>query len=374
VVPNDDRRWLLSTVGTLVGLFAATFAVLWAFGLLDATGTGLDGARLSAVLALVGVMITAAVSVLGLLLKRQADRRLEVERAESERRLEDARKEERQRLRLDAAMRAGQLLESAGSGTVGPAPVAAGLLALTQLDHATLAVALLVDLWSEDRESASDTDQGRGMSPAGTNERPHSVSNETAILVLDAALRSRDANTELVAAELLCRNAWRLDACQSLHWPSSIDGTWIPGLGNKTKLLLFDALVRMTYTSTPNENALRSLVVRLYGISDGDTCPRVKGCIGMLLDAVLPALKAFGGEEFMHGARTVTIEELDVAAAKKDKNPDGMLEKILEDRSETLRDWSRRCTTTVLHTGALGNCEFPSLRDFEVAAVPHPAT
>jgi hypothetical protein len=86
--------------------------------------------------------------------------------------------------------------------------MAAGLLALTRLDHADLAVALLVDLWSE-REGPEDPDR---------------VSTETAILVIDAALRSTSANAQLVAAELLCRNAKWLQPGQSLHWPSSLEG------------------------------------------------------------------------------------------------------------------------------------------------------
>ncbi|MDT9700868.1 hypothetical protein [Streptomyces sp. P17] len=65
-------------------------------------------------------------------------------------------------------------------------------------------MALLVDLWSDDDEDK--------------------ISDETAILVIDAALRSTSSSAQLVAAELLCRNAERLDACQSLHWPSSGEG------------------------------------------------------------------------------------------------------------------------------------------------------
>jgi hypothetical protein len=187
------------------------------------------------------------------------------------------------------------------------------------------------------------------------------VSNETAILVLDAALTSGVPNAQLVAAELLCRNAWRLDACQSLHWPSSIDGTWLPSLANKTKLLLVDALVRMTYTSEPNENALRSLAVRLYGIADGDPSDRVAGCIGQLMRAILPAVMALGYKDFMHGPQTVTLQQLQSIADKAMPNPDGMLERILTDRSQSLREWSSQCNTIHLQTGALGNCDFPSL-------------
>src|SRR5882672_3555793 len=102
---KDDDKWVLLTVLALAGLLAATIAVLWGLGLLRPTGNKSDSTRFSAVLALGGVMITASASAIGLLIKRQSDRRLEVERTESEARLDDARQEEGRRLRLDAAMR-----------------------------------------------------------------------------------------------------------------------------------------------------------------------------------------------------------------------------------------------------------------------------
>jgi hypothetical protein len=112
-----------------------------------------------AILAFVGVLITATVSVIGFAVTRHSDRRLLQEHDDEQR-----------RLRLDAAMRAGGLFEPSGEGMTHPASVASGLLALTKLDHADLAVALLVDLRSGDRGS---------------------VSTETAVLVIDAGAAIR---------------------------------------------------------------------------------------------------------------------------------------------------------------------------------------
>src|SRR5450755_604085 len=162
--------------------------------------------------------LTAVVSAVGLLINRQAERRAGVQQAD-----------ELARLRLEAAMHAAELLNGDAEKAAAPAAVASGLLALTDLDRPDLAVALLVDVWDQ-RET-----------PA--------ISAEAAILVLNAALMSPQRNAQLVAAELLCRNAQRLDACQSLHWPTAIDGRWSADFAPRTKLLLVDALVRMTYTS-----------------------------------------------------------------------------------------------------------------------------
>ena len=328
---------VLLLVAMPVALLAATLALLRGFGLLEPTIKAAGADNLSADLALVGVMVTASVSVIGLILKRQSDQRLQVSRTDKSK-----------QLRLDAAMRAGSLFGSSESSPPDPAAIASGLLALTQLDQANLAVALLVDLWSQSHgpdphglstPGAHSSDQPTaGQGPSGRAER--TVSTEVAVLVLDAALRSQVPSAQLVAAELLCRNAWRLDASKSLDWPSSIDGTWLPSLCNQTKLLLVEALVRMSCTSQPTENALRSLAVRLYGISSADPCQRVKGCIGTLLRALLPALVSLGYEDFMGGSQTVALSQLKTAASIESENSDGMLERALAEDAKRLAEWS----------------------------------
>ncbi|WP_318307789.1 hypothetical protein [Amycolatopsis solani] len=257
----------------------------------------------------VAALVSLSGIVVGWLTARQANRRLNHEHADEE-----------ARLRLDAAMRAGELF-SAKDSPADPAAVASGLLALTKLDNAELAVALLVNLWSE--------------------ETPQ-VAPETAVLVVDAALRST-GNAQLVAAELLCRNANRLDPCHSLHWPSAIDGDWDQDFCPKTKLLLIDALVGMTLAHPNTEDALRSVAVRLYGVWRGDENPRVRGCVGRLIGAVVPALRQLGYIDFMQGKKTVLLSELETAAASGTHNPDGYLDRMVEDRCKKLCSWAHAC-------------------------------
>ncbi|GAB3149571.1 hypothetical protein [Amycolatopsis sp. NPDC004378] len=265
--------------------------------------------------ALVGGLATAVVSLAGIwigrLTTRQADRRLHQEHLE-----------ELARLKLDAAMRAGELFTAKENVPAHPAAIASGLLALTRLDHAELAVALLVNLWS-------DSDDSR-------------VADETAVLVIDAALTST-GNAQLVAAELLCRNAHRLNSCQSLHWPSTIDGGWNHDFGPKTKLLLIDALVQLTLAHSSCEDALRAVAVRLHGIWLGDEDPRLRGCVGRLIGAVVPALKRLDYTDFMQGKKTVQLSELETAAAGGTKNPDGYLDRLVDDRCKKLYAWAMAC-------------------------------
>lgn len=319
---KDDARWLVITTSVLALVVAITIGALRGLGLLDDGGGGADGSRLAAVLAFLGVMVTALVSVIGLTVTRQTERRLQSHATE-----------ERERLRLDAGMRAGSLLNTTSAGPADAAAVNAGLLALTQLGHADLAVALLVDLWGPD-----ELDR---------------VSTETAVLVLNGALVSDHENAQLIAAELLCRNSSRLDPCQSLHWPSSIDGKWREYFGPNTKLLLVDALVRMSYTSLANENSLRSVAVRLYGIWHEDPDPRVKGCVGTLIGALMPAIRKLGYSDFIGGSRAVTLEQLEAAAANAMANPDGLLERLVAHRSATLAEWSSDLGDILTRPGSL---------------------
>jgi hypothetical protein len=276
--------------------------------------------------------VTATVSVIGFGITRQSNRRLADESRRAEDRLRQEHEDEQRRLKLDAAMRAGALFAPPVGEATNPASVASGLLALTKLDHADLAVALLVDLWSRDKGS---------------------VSTETAVLVIDAALRSKQPKAQLVAAELLCRNATRLNPCQSLHWPSVIDGCWDPNFGPKTKLLLLDGLIEMTLAAPVNENALRSVAVRLYGMWREDTDKRARGCVGTLISALIPELTKLGYTDFMQGNQKVMLDELRAAADAATANPDGFLDRLVADRSRRLREWARACNSIDLGQGSL---------------------
>lgn len=89
------------------------------------------------------------------------------------------------------------------------------------------------------------------------------MANEIAILVINRALDSNSPSARLVAAELLCRNATRLTATQSLHWPAVLDGVWRPEFGNRTKLLLSKALILSLDRCTSKEFAQGNVMVTI---------------------------------------------------------------------------------------------------------------
>jgi hypothetical protein len=292
-----------------------------------------NSAPVAAALAFSGVLVTACVSIIGLLANRQADKRLAQEHDE-----------ERRRLQLSAAMQAGQLLSGADGKAADPSVIAAGLLALVQLDQAALAVRLLVDLW---------------------NPKDSRVSKEAAILVIDGALRCGEPAAQLVAAELLCRNACRLETTGSLDWPSAVEGHWDQGFTAKTKLLLVEALIKMTLNATANEAALRAVAVRLYGFWDSEDPQspngrHMRGCIGKLLGAIMHWVERFEYKEFIEGNREVTLAELCRAAATAETNPDGFLDRMSDCYADRLWHWAKACTRQLSEDD-----ELPSLASAE---------
>ena len=218
--------------------------------------------------------------------QQDAQEQRALQREQSDKRLAQEREEQKFRLRLDAAIRAADSAGPSGNEVTS----AAGLLALARLDFADLAVALLVDLWSTQVSAQSSVNAKQLHSPR--------IATETAIQIIDEALVRGRPDAQVMAAELLCRNASGLDICNSLHWPSAINSAWIPDLPVTAKLLITEALIKMALASD-TKNALRELAIRLYGISNGDLSPRVKGCIGNLLCAILPAVKDLGYTDFM---------------------------------------------------------------------------
>ncbi|GAB0106526.1 hypothetical protein JMUB6875_55120 [Nocardia sp. JMUB6875] len=316
---SDDRKQLVVSGGVPLVILAAGWVIF--VGPARPTGESLA----AAIVTFAGAVLTAAVALVGHIFKRQTDKRLE-----------RGSQEKRERLRLDAAMRAGELLAAEGTQTT-PAVVASGLLALTNLGQELLAVTLLVDLWKEHNSQ---------------------VSSETAVLVIDKALRSDEHTVQLVGAELLCRNAERLDPCQSLHWPSALEGTWNPRFSRRTKLLIVEALVTMTLAAPATEGAIRAVAVRLYAFWEAEQeCARTRGCIGKLLSALQTRLDHLGYNDFLQGDREVRLTQLDAAAASAHTGPDGFLDQLADKLADRLAAWSADCEGLPASAGSLSTAE-----------------
>jgi hypothetical protein len=333
---SGDKKLIVASIGGPLAIVVTAWVLL-----LGVMHVGADNSALvAAALGFTGVVVTACVSVVGVLINRQAEKRLAQERVD-----------EQNRLRLDAAMRAGQLLSGTAGESADPSVIASGLLALTKLDEAGLAVTLLVDLWKE---------------------QDSRVSTEAAILVIDAALECGQPAAQLIAAELLCRNAERLTPTQSLHWPSAIEGSWNVQFSAKTKLLIVEALMKMTLAGPTTESALRAVAVRLYGIwaSEHAGSPdgmRVRNCIGKLIDALLSSLERFDYRDFIQANREVKLREFQYAAKTAATNPDGFLDQLTDGYARRLGTWAQTCP---LHSS--DRPELPSLASAECGSPSAP--
>lgn len=306
------------------------------------------------------IVVPASVALLGTLLTWQSNKRLAQDRRQSE-----------ARLRLDAAIHASDLFNPSTDPAGSAARSAAGLLALTQLGQADLAVALLADLWGT-QASPSSKDAAAGVSARPTPATPGSqqvevsvqasigVSAGTAIQVINAALKTKDPNAQVIAAELLCRNASALDISKAIHWPSEINGRWKPELPVAAKLLIVDALVHMALASK-KINAIRELAIRLYFIWENDPQPRVKGCIGTLIHTIFPHLQRLGFKEFMpdFGQRLITVAQMKHAGDSHSEHPDGYFEQIVVDRSAKLEQWAAGLTMLSTAPGTLAPASAP---------------
>lgn len=69
------------------------------------------------------------------------------------------------------------------------------------------------------------------------------------------------------------------------------------------------------------------------------------GCIGRLIGALVPTLGGLGYTDFMQGNQKVMLSELEAAAASGTHNPDGFLDRMVDDRCARLRTWAAECGT-----------------------------
>ena len=87
-----------------------------------------------------------------------------------------------------------------------------------------------------------------------------------------------------------------------------------------------------------NENALRSVAVRLYGIYKGEPeTSKARGCVATLIAALTPTLGRLGYDDFMQGNVEVMLGDLVAAARHAERNPDDFLARMAQARRKASR-------------------------------------
>lgn len=153
-----------------------------------------DATIIAAVLGLVGVALTSVVAVIGYRFKRAYDSRSQ-----------SIQENEQARLELDTIVNALGLLSTANGAEVSSTQRTGALVVLAELSRMRFALSLMRTLWIDNK-----------------------ITTNSAIMILDLALRADDPLSKAEAAELLLLNRTRLlhKHDSGYDWPPCIDGKW----------------------------------------------------------------------------------------------------------------------------------------------------
>lgn len=202
--PNPWKPWLIASVAA-IAILAIAFGLMKSLGLLDIPEDDPGIKNLAAALGMIGAVFSAAVTLVGIVVKFSIDdRNARLAAVEAGRNYALSLQAEK-RNRIEAAIRAVDLLSENNQDTT-ENQISGAVLALVSLGELELAVTLLAQLW-----------------PAGL------VSRGVAQSVTVRALACGSEETQGFVADLLFRNADRLSDKDTYFWP-------IPNLGWRTDL------------------------------------------------------------------------------------------------------------------------------------------
>lgn len=219
--PASESAWKPWLVGgaAALSMLGLSCLLMWQMGLLNIPKDETGSKTLAAALALLGTLVTAAVTLIGTVIKYSID-----ERAASDARLQKERDyavslDSAQRNRIEAAIRAVDLL-SENNKDATTHQIGGAVLALVSLGELDLAVALLNQLWP-----------------------PRLVSDSVAYVTLQRALKDGDHSTKIGAAATLMQQADRIGQGDYHIWPLENLG-WDKTLSGNCRLGLVQAAVR----------------------------------------------------------------------------------------------------------------------------------
>lgn len=244
--PNHWKPWLIGSVAA-VAILAITVGLMAMLGLFrtpqDDTGTK----SLAAALGLVGAVLSSVVALVGTIIKYSIDdrnaRQAEIEASRNYGLAIQA----EQRNRIEAAIRAVDLL-SENNKDATKSQMGGALLALVSLSEIDLALSLLSELWPKGKTS-----------PA------------VAEVVLKAALDSKSDETSISAASVLCQNASQINQGRFHIWPFA-DPDWRSDLPYNCRLSLVMAAaewLRIDTEQSPHELATAAII--LYQALDDES-------------------------------------------------------------------------------------------------------
>lgn len=262
--PNPWKPWLIASIAA-IAILGIAIGLMFLLGLFEIPKDDPGAKTLAAALALIGSVLSAAVTLVGTVVKYSIDdRNARVAAIEAGRNYALALEAEK-RNRIEAAIRAVDLLSENNKDST-QNQIGGALLALVSLGELDLAVALLAQLW-----------------PTGL------ASSHVAEEVVRGALENGSESNQVSAGSVLLQNAERIQMKDGHIWP-------IPNMGWRTDLpqncrlgLVLAAAKWMKSQIAKNPNALPDAAVVLYQAT-ADPDPILKDIAAASLRPLVQAL------------------------------------------------------------------------------------
>lgn len=282
--PNPYKAWFAAILVSLI-LFGFGVALMDSIGLFDVAQDESGDKRLAAAIALVGTLLTSAVALVGTMFKYSIDDRNARQAAVDANRNYALALTAEKRNRIEAAIRAVDLLgENNDEAT--PNQQVGALLALNSLKEVDLALALLPTLWRSDV-----------------------ITPEVAEIVIGEGIRSPSEDTQTRASTVLFTFADKLDALDTHAWPIAELG-WDANLATDARRgLIFAAIRWLLAEISRDSSALPFAAAVLYhALEDPDSS--IRGTAGASLQVLAEELP----EESSVYAGTEVVSVADIAA------------------------------------------------------------
>lgn len=251
-----------------------------------------------AVIALIGTLWTGAITFAGFLLKDSIDRRNIVLQTESDQRQAILQAESEKRLRMEAAIKAIELMSGAdGSGVSAQESREGAIFVIASLNQHRLALTFAEQFWGSGKISTS------GM-----------------VQIVDQCLNADDDHLKEDAAAALRRGSSKLAvAPDCLEFPDSTSNNWNPQLPSSAKSELLEALIGGLLSkefSFWKPNVRNQVLYYLYKMFTADTEPRFKFACAMCAKALCDVMGRAPGASFMPPDRhEIQFEEISGSAA-----------------------------------------------------------
>lgn len=210
--PNSGKAWLIASAAAIAVLLISVL-LMWLLGLFRHPQDDTGAKSLAAAFGLVGAVLSSVVALVGTIIKYSIDDRNARQAALEATRNYTLALQTEQRNRIEAAIRAVDLL-SENNRDATASQMGGALLALNNLGELDLAVSLLAQLWPSGKTTAAVAD-----------------------VILRSALGSASTETQASASTVLYQNAQRINQGNYHIWPLP-DLSWSTALSDSTRWAL----------------------------------------------------------------------------------------------------------------------------------------